>query len=111
MLIRLGATLAILGRMSSDQIQCEVLKRAAEIAGGEEELAKRLNVKPEDMHEWLQGKATAPAGIYLMALDILLRYAAASSRGRRLTSDSEFTSGSHGFTARRAKNKKPRQEG
>ncbi len=60
--------------MSSDQIQCEILKRAAEIAGGEDELAKRLNVKPEDMHEWLQGKATAPAGIYLMALNILLRH-------------------------------------
>ena len=33
------------GRMSSDQIQREVLKRAAEIAGGEDELSKRLNCK------------------------------------------------------------------
>jgi hypothetical protein len=25
------------------------------------------------MHEWVQGTATAPAGIYIIALDILLR--------------------------------------
>ncbi|HEU4921623.1 MAG TPA: hypothetical protein VFT23_00960 [Burkholderiales bacterium] len=95
--------------MSSDQIQCEVLKRAAEIAGGEDELAKRLNVKPEDMQEWLKGKATAPAGIYIIALDILVRSAAASSTGRGLTFDSKFTGASHGFTARKAKKKKPRR--
>ena len=62
--------------MSSDQIQREVLKRAAEIAGGEDQLAQRLNVRPEDVREWVQGKATAPAGIYIMALDILVRHAA-----------------------------------
>jgi hypothetical protein len=59
--------------MASDRIDCEILKRAAEVAGGEDQLAQHLDVRSEDMHEWVQGSATAPAGIYLIALDILLR--------------------------------------
>jgi hypothetical protein len=60
-------------RMASDRIDCEILKRAAEVAGGEDQLAQHLDVRSEDMHDWVQGSATAPAGIYLIALDILLR--------------------------------------
>ena len=59
--------------MASDRIYCEILKRTAEVAGGEDKLAQHLEVRSEDMHEWVQGRATAPAGIYLIALDILLR--------------------------------------
>jgi hypothetical protein len=60
-------------RMASDSINCEILKRAAEVAVGEDKLAQHLDVRSQDMHEWVQGKATAPAGIYIIALDILLR--------------------------------------
>jgi hypothetical protein len=91
--------------MASDRIDCEILKRAAEIAGGEDELAKRLNVESEDMHEWVQGKATAPAGIYIMALGVLAHSAAAGSTKWRPTFDSKFTAASHGFTARKANKK------
>jgi hypothetical protein len=59
--------------MASDRIHCEILKRAVEIGGGEDKLAQHLVVRSEDMHEWVQGKATARAGIYIIALDILLR--------------------------------------
>ncbi|HJS78049.1 MAG TPA: hypothetical protein VJ778_11610 [Burkholderiales bacterium] len=51
----------------------EILKHAAEVAGGEDELAQRLDVRSEDVHEWVQGRAIAPAGIYIIALDIHLR--------------------------------------
>ena len=51
-------------RMASDRIYREILKRAAEVAGGEDKLAQHLDVRSEDMHEWVQGRATAPAGIY-----------------------------------------------
>jgi hypothetical protein len=64
--------------MATDQIHCEILRRAAEAAGGEDQLAQRLNVRSEDMREWLQGKAAAPAGVYILALDIL----SGSKRGR-----------------------------
>jgi DNA-binding transcriptional regulator YdaS (Cro superfamily) len=59
--------------MASDQIHREILQRAAKIAGGEDKLAQRLHARSEDMHEWVEGRATAPAGIYIMALDILSR--------------------------------------
>ena len=59
--------------MASDRLYCEILKRAAEVAGGEDKLAQHLNVRSEDMYEWVQGRATAPAGIYIIALDMLLR--------------------------------------
>jgi hypothetical protein len=57
----------------SARIHCEILKYAAEVAGGNDKLAQHLDVRSEDMHEWVQGRATAPAGIYIIALDILLR--------------------------------------
>jgi hypothetical protein len=60
--------------MSGDhQIHCEILRRAAEGLGGEDRLAQHLDVTPDQMHNWMQGKATACAGVYLIALDILSR--------------------------------------
>ena len=56
--------------MASDRIYCEILQRAAEVAGGEDKLAQHLDVRLEDMHEWVQGIATARAGVYLIALDM-----------------------------------------
>jgi hypothetical protein len=56
--------------MASDGIYCEILKRAAEVAGGEDKLAQHLDVRLEDMHEWVQGIATARAGVYIIALDM-----------------------------------------
>ena len=57
--------------MASGSIHCEILRRAAKIAGGEDKLAQHLDVKSKNMHEWVRGKATARAGIYIMALHIL----------------------------------------
>ena len=59
--------------MASDRIHCEILKRAAEVAGGEDKLAQHLDVRSQDLHEWVEGRATARAGIYVIALLILLR--------------------------------------
>ena len=59
--------------MASGRIYREILKRAAEVAGGEGELAQHLDVRSEDMRDWLQGVATARAGVYIVALDMLAR--------------------------------------
>ena len=56
--------------MASDSIHCEILMHAAEVAGGEDKLAKHLGVRSEDLHGWVQGRATAQGGIYIMALNI-----------------------------------------
>ena len=59
--------------MASDSIHCEILRRVAEIAGGEDKLAQYLDVRSEDMREWVQGKGNAPFGVYIVALDMLSR--------------------------------------
>ena len=59
--------------MASDRIHCEILKRAAEVAGGEDKLAQHLDVRSQDLHEWVEGRATARAGVYVIALLILSR--------------------------------------
>jgi hypothetical protein len=63
--------------MASDGIHCEILRRAAEVVGGEDKLAQHLDVGSNQMHEWIQGKATARAGVYLIALDMLSRSSSA----------------------------------
>ena len=59
--------------MASDRIYCEILKRAAEVAGGEDKLAQHLDVRSEDLHGWVQGRATARGGICIMALNMFSR--------------------------------------
>lgn len=68
--------------MASDRIHCEILRRAAEIAGGEDKLAQHLGVSSEDMCGWVQDQATAPAGIYIIAIDLISRSGNADDRAR-----------------------------
>ena len=71
--------------MASDGIHCEILRRAAEVAGGEAKLAQHLDVRSEDMHDWVQGRATARAGVYIVALDMLSRSRSAGDLPARKT--------------------------
>jgi len=49
------------------------LQRASEILGGEEVLAAKLGVTPDDIRAWILGERTPPYAIYLAALDIVAR--------------------------------------
>jgi hypothetical protein len=66
--------------MAGDGIHCEILRRAAEVVGGEDKLAQHLDVRVDQMHEWIQGKANARGGLYLIALDVLSRAALGQKR-------------------------------
>lgn len=46
--------------------------RAANIVGGEAELALRLNIKPNVLHLWIVGDATPPLDVFLKAVDIVV---------------------------------------
>ena len=59
--------------MASDRIHGEILRRAAEVVGDEDKLAQHLDVRSDQMHEWIQGKENASGGLYLIVLDILSR--------------------------------------
>ena len=53
-------------------VYARTLRRAAEVAGGSEELARRLGVPPAWIEHWLGGVASPPADIFLKAVDIVI---------------------------------------
>lgn len=52
----------------------ETLKRAAAIAGGEQDLATRLRVTPSALSLWLSGAEKPPQEIFLRAVDIVTEH-------------------------------------
>ena len=48
------------------------LERAAELVGGEEQLALRLLVTPSHLALWMRGLASPPGDIFLKAADIVM---------------------------------------
>ena len=52
-------------------LYARTLSRAAEVVGGEEQLALQLRVAPSQLALWLAGKATPPGDIFLNAVDIV----------------------------------------
>ena len=49
----------------------EILQRAADAVGGEEELANRLHHDAKDVRVWMQGVTIAPLPVYIRALEFL----------------------------------------
>lgn len=80
-----GVMLAFQGRL---------LKRAMEIAGGARPLGLRLGVDEHTIVLWLEGKATMPARIFLIAADLVLEDDIARARqDRRQQPRSSFPAG------------------
>jgi hypothetical protein len=52
-------------------VYSRTLQRAAELVGGEEELALRLNVPPIHLAIWIRDFGAPPADVFLMAADIV----------------------------------------
>jgi hypothetical protein len=63
------------------------LKRAAEIAGGVEELGAELGVRSDDLAHWLQGTKSVPQEIFLRAVDIVVAHDVKEMSGRHPTLD------------------------
>ena len=47
------------------------LKRAAELIGGEEQLARRLKVAPNHLTLWIRGAVSPPGDVFLGAAEIV----------------------------------------
>ena len=62
-----------------------VLRKAAELAGGETALAAALAVVPERLRSWLAGDVVPPMDFYVAALEIVER--ATAGTGRRVLPD------------------------
>ena len=52
-------------------LHVKTLKRAAEIVGGEQQLALKLKVTPSHLALWLEGLATPPGDVFLRAVDLV----------------------------------------
>jgi DNA-binding transcriptional regulator YdaS (Cro superfamily) len=61
-------------------VYTRALKRAAEIAGGDDALASRLKVKPASLASWLNGSVTPPAEVFLEAVDVISAHELSSLR-------------------------------
>ena len=55
-------------------VHVKTLRRAAELAGGEQELALLLKVTPSHLHLWMMGFADPPGDIFLRAVDLVLEH-------------------------------------
>ncbi len=64
--------------MTIAYLDIRVLRRAVEIAGGEAELALRLEVSPHRLTTWLGAHAPLPHAVFLRAVDIVLEHEHAS---------------------------------
>ena len=60
-------------RASIDAPYLRMLRRAAQIAGGEAKLAALLVVPAEKLRSWLAGEIVPPLDFYMAALDIVQR--------------------------------------
>jgi hypothetical protein len=52
-------------------LYARTLSRAAEVVGGEEQLALQLRVEQGRLAVWLAGRATPPGDVFLNAVDIV----------------------------------------
>jgi hypothetical protein len=59
-------------------VHIRALQRAAELFGGAEGLAKRLNISRVRIDVWLRGDAPIPGDVFLAVVDILLAHGLAT---------------------------------
>jgi hypothetical protein len=70
-------------------VHIKTLRRAAEVAGGEQELAVLLKVTPSHLRLWMTGFTDPPGDIFLRAVDVVLgRSLPAPSNPGEVESDS-----------------------
>jgi DNA-binding transcriptional regulator YdaS (Cro superfamily) len=52
-------------------VHARTLRRAAEISGDEQTLARRLKVTPSHLALWIGGTVTPPGEVFLKAVDLI----------------------------------------
>lgn len=53
-------------------VHAKTLQRAAEIVGGEQQLALKLKVTPSHLALWIKGIEQPPGDIFLQAVDLVV---------------------------------------
>ena len=71
--LRQRRELSTAAHRSVAEYYARTLRQAAEVAGGEAELAAALEVAPEALRRWLGGEEPPPVEIHLAALELVTR--------------------------------------
>jgi hypothetical protein len=74
--------------MASSTVISRTLQKAAEMAGGEKALARKLRVPLGELDKWIAGDAKPPMAIFLKAVDVVLEEAPPQARNRGQSPDS-----------------------
>ena len=61
------------GQPTASDYYARTLRQAAEVVGGEGNLASALGVSPEILRRWLEGEEAPPIEVHLAALDLVTR--------------------------------------
>jgi hypothetical protein len=55
-----------------DKVYGRTLQKAAELSGGQKQLARTLRVPLAELEKWIAGEATPPMSVFLKAIDFVL---------------------------------------
>jgi hypothetical protein len=55
-----------------NSVYSRTMQKAAQLAGGEKQLARYLRVPLADLQKWIAGKDTPPTAHFLKAIDLVL---------------------------------------
>lgn len=61
------------GHPTASDYYARTLQQAAEVVGGEANLATALQVPPHALRRWLEGEESPPIQVHLAALDLITR--------------------------------------
>lgn len=64
--------------MSSASVYSRAVRKAAEMAGGREALARRLQLPLADVDKWILGEKKPPREVFLRVVDLLIEDSAGS---------------------------------
>ena len=57
--------------MNYSRIHTRTLEKAAQILGGQAELANYLHVRSEELAAWMEGRDKLPTSIFIAAVDLI----------------------------------------
>ena len=67
--------------MKPASVYSRAVRKAAEMVGGREELARRLQVPLPELEKWILGEKKPPREVFLRVVDVLIEEAASSDPG------------------------------
>jgi len=64
--------------LKTASVYSRAVRKAAEMAGSREELARMLHVEPADIEKWILGERKPPREVFLRVVDFLIEDSAGS---------------------------------